>query len=59
MSLLTFFSYLVPSQVVLSRTIGRPKGLMTVATKVAIQLNCKLGGIPWALSIPVSIKFCI
>lgn len=31
---------------------------MTVATKVAIQLNCKLGGIPWALSIPVSIKFC-
>lgn len=27
---------------------------MSIATKVAIQMNCKLGGAPWALNIPLA-----
>ncbi|KAK0175566.1 hypothetical protein PV327_009306 [Microctonus hyperodae] len=37
----------VPSQVFLSKNF-RSKGVMSIATKVAIQLNCKIGGAPWA-----------
>jgi aubergine-like protein len=29
--------------------------LMSVCTKIAIQLNCKLGGEVWAVDIPVSL----
>ena len=43
----------VPSQCIQSRTIGNPKSLMSVTTKIALQLNCKLGGELWALEIPV------
>jgi aubergine-like protein len=43
----------VPSQVVLSRTLAKKQGMMSVATKVAIQLNCKLGGEAWTLDIPL------
>jgi len=33
--------------------------LMSVCTKIGIQLNCKLGGEAWALEIPVCIHgFC-
>jgi len=44
----------VPSQVVLSRTLNKKQMLMSVATKIAIQLNCKMGGEVWALEIPVT-----
>lgn len=44
----------VPSQCVLSRTLSKQKMLMSVATKIAIQLNCKLGGEVWALGIPLN-----
>lgn len=27
---------------------------MSIATKVAIQMNCKLGGAPWAVQVPLS-----
>lgn len=27
---------------------------MSIATKVAIQMNCKLGGAPWSVQIPLS-----
>lgn len=50
----------VPNQVIVHKTIT-PKdksrgitGLMSVATKIAIQMNCKLGGIPWSIQMPVS-----
>ena len=43
----------VPSQVVVARNLDS-KGAMSIATKIAIQLNCKLGGAPWCLKIPVS-----
>jgi aubergine-like protein len=33
--------------------LGKPKGLMSVATKVVVQMNCKLGGEPWAVDIPL------
>lgn len=48
----------VPTQVIKTRTItpkgGNVRTLMSVATKVAIQMNCKLGGIPWVLKSPLS-----
>ncbi|XP_033230969.1 piwi-like protein Siwi isoform X2 [Belonocnema kinseyi] len=43
----------VLSQVVLTRTImskGKPN--LTAATKIAVQLNCKLGGAGWTVEIP-------
>jgi len=43
----------VPSQVIVGRTISKKQMLMSVSTKIAIQLNCKLGGEAWALEIPL------
>lgn len=43
----------VPSQVVVSRTISKPQMLMSVCTKIGIQLNCKLGGEVWAVDVPL------
>uniref|UniRef100_A0AAY4CX19 Piwi-like 1 n=2 Tax=Denticeps clupeoides TaxID=299321 RepID=A0AAY4CX19_9TELE len=42
-----------PSQCVLARTLSRPQALMTVATKIALQMNCKMGGELWSLEIPL------
>ena len=44
----------VPSQCILQRTLSKKQNLMSVTTKVAMQLNCKLGGELWALEVPVS-----
>jgi len=43
----------IPSQVMTATVLSKPKGLMSVATKVALQMNCKLGGEPWAVKIPL------
>lgn len=43
-------SYPVASQVVTARVME--KG-MSAATKIAVQVNCKLGGIPWIVDIPI------
>merc|ERR1711973_1052694 len=43
----------IPSQCVTSTVLNKPKGLMSVATKVAVQMICKLGGEPWAVDIPM------
>ncbi|KAL5017639.1 hypothetical protein ScPMuIL_007228 [Solemya velum] len=43
----------VPSQVIVGHTISKLNSL-SVATKVAIQINCKLGGEVWCLNIPLS-----
>ncbi|XP_061163361.1 piwi-like protein 1 isoform X1 [Saccostrea echinata] len=43
----------VPSQCVVQRTLSKKQMLMSVATKIAIQLNCKLGGEVWCLEIPL------
>lgn len=41
----------VPSQVFVQRNLTS-KGVRSIATKVAIQLNCKLGGAPWSVELP-------
>lgn len=44
----------VPSQCVTNAKLMKDKGLMSVVTKIAIQLNCKMGGEAWTLEIPVT-----
>ncbi|OAD55711.1 Protein piwi, partial [Eufriesea mexicana] len=41
----------VPSQVFLAKNLSA-KDIRSIATKVAIQLNCKLGGAPWSVELP-------
>ena len=43
------------SQVVTATVLKKwvPKGIQSVATKIAIQMACKLGGEPWTVPIPV------
>ncbi|XP_072164062.1 piwi-like protein 1 isoform X2 [Diadema setosum] len=43
-----------PSQVIVTRTISKQQMLMSVATKIAMQLNCKMGGDLWRVEIPLS-----
>lgn len=40
-----------PSQVFLEKNLTN-KNVRTIATKVAIQMNCKLGGSPWSIDLP-------
>jgi len=40
----------IPSQVVLLKTVTKLN--MSICTKIAIQINCKLGGAPWFVEIP-------
>lgn len=42
----------VPTQVILARTLDS-KNAMSIATKVAIQMNCKIGGAPWYVKVPL------
>lgn len=44
----------VPSQVIIAKTIARPDKLRSVTQKIALQINCKLGGELWGLDIPMS-----
>jgi aubergine-like protein len=41
---------------VLAKTISKKNQLMSVATKIGIQLNAKLGGEIWGVTIPVNEK---
>ena len=43
----------IPSQCMTAIVLGKPKGLMSVATNVALQMNCQLGGGPWSVKIPL------
>lgn len=47
----------IPTQVMVQKTItpkgGNVRGLLSVGTKVAIQLNCKLGAAPWFVKLPL------
>ena len=43
----------IPSQVINSRTISNQGKLRSVTQKIALQINCKLGGELWALDIPL------
>jgi aubergine-like protein len=48
----------VPIQVVVSKTMQPKKGNMggvkSIATKVLIQMNCKMGGAAWSLKFPLA-----
>lgn len=45
----------VATQVVCQRTITPKKGsVLSIATKVAIQINCKLGGAAWKVDMPLN-----
>ncbi|KAG0411858.1 hypothetical protein HPB47_010996 [Ixodes persulcatus] len=41
------------SAVIISNTIGQQQKLRSVTQKVALQINCKLGGELWAVEIPM------
>ena len=43
----------IPSQVMTGTVLKKDKGLMSVATKVAIQMAAKLGAEPWAIKMPI------
>ncbi|CAL4111914.1 unnamed protein product, partial [Meganyctiphanes norvegica] len=43
----------LPSQCIISRTIGNENKLRSVTQKIALQINCKLGGELWAVKIPM------
>ena len=40
-------------QVVTSSLLKKDKGLQSVATKIALEMNCKLGGELWKVKIPL------
>ncbi|XP_069703667.1 piwi-like protein Siwi isoform X2 [Periplaneta americana] len=42
----------VPTQLILHKNLTS-KNVMSIATKVAIQMNCKIGGAPWTVEIPL------
>jgi aubergine-like protein len=44
--------YAIPSQMMNSKTISNPSKLRSVVQKIALQINCKMGGELWAVSIP-------
>jgi aubergine-like protein len=57
---LTFTTFPVPNQVILSATLKKEKGLRSVINKVIIQINAKVGGIPWALDqLPFKSEICM
>jgi len=41
----------IPSQCFLAKNLTN-KGLMSIATKVVVQINAKLGGEPWSVQLP-------
>lgn len=47
----------IPTQVIVQKTMQPKKsdaaGVMSIATKVMIQLNCKLGGATWMNKFPI------
>jgi hypothetical protein len=45
----------VPTQLILHRSLIS-ENVRSIATKVAIQINCKVGGAPWTVDIPVQVS---
>ncbi|XP_012234676.1 piwi-like protein Ago3 [Linepithema humile] len=43
----------IPSQVIISKTIAKAPKLKSVTEKIALQINCKLGGALWTVNIPL------
>ena len=51
-SVIIFIDFL-KLQVINARTISQQNKLRSVTQKIALQINCKLGGELWALDIPL------
>lgn len=49
----------VPSQVINSRTISREDKMKSIVMKIALQINCKLGGSLWAVMIPYDLSMVV
>jgi len=49
----------VPSQCLLQKHFRNPKGLLSVITKIAIQMGTKVGGVPWTIPFPPRDQFLI
>jgi aubergine-like protein len=45
--------YGIPSQCFVAKNANNPRGLKSIATKVVVQINAKLGGEPWYVQIPL------
>ncbi|CAL8115744.1 unnamed protein product [Orchesella dallaii] len=43
----------VPSQCFVAKNAQNDKGLMSICTKLVVQMNAKLGGEPWTVAIPL------
>ncbi|XP_065594749.1 piwi-like protein 1 isoform X1 [Cyrtonyx montezumae] len=43
----------VPSQCVIARTLSKPQTTLAIVTKIALQMNCKMGGELWSVEIPL------
>ena len=39
-----------PNQVIIASTISKGKNLISICNKILIQMNAKMGGIPWSMS---------
>ncbi|KAM6155722.1 piwi-like protein 3 [Rhynchocyon petersi] len=48
-----------PSQCVVARTLGNPQTAMAIATKIALQMNCKMGGELWKVKMPLDLVMII
>ncbi|XP_059471932.1 piwi-like protein Ago3 [Neocloeon triangulifer] len=42
----------IASQVVISRTLSRPDRVRSIVQKIALQINCKIGGSLWSIKNP-------
>lgn len=44
----------IPCQVIVKNRVMNNRNLHSICTKVAIQMNAKLGGMPWTIKLPVN-----
>ncbi|KAG5683571.1 hypothetical protein PVAND_012844 [Polypedilum vanderplanki] len=53
---ITYVKLAIPNQIFCLKTIQPKKsnwaGVKSIATKILLQMNCKLGGVPWMIGIP-------
>lgn len=57
---LTFSSFPVPTQVILNSTLKKEKSLRSIINKIVIQVNAKIGGVPWIVDpLPLNNTVCM
>uniref|UniRef100_A0A8D8Q2B5 Protein argonaute-3 n=1 Tax=Cacopsylla melanoneura TaxID=428564 RepID=A0A8D8Q2B5_9HEMI len=49
----------IASQVINSRTISREDKMKSIVMKIALQINCKLGGSLWSVKIPYNCSMVV